>query len=209
MGRAGVAVGRAEALALFLDDRMMMGRGRGGGRVEAGALFFLSGAGRRAGALSFLSGARRRAVVMRAGRGRAGPPEVAPSRGPVGMGRGESGMRRPGSIRASLLLSSLRRAPGPCLLALLAGAGAGPGTVAEAAAAGAGGAGAGGVGGAGGAAWVPGPLSCRLDCRPPLLGAWSACPAITIFRETVRSPSLSPSLEMFMMAVLQLRRSLR
>ena len=50
---------------------------------------------------------------------------------------------------------------------------------------------------------------CRLDCRPPLLGAWSACPAHTIFSETVRSPSLSLSLEMFMMAVLQLLRSLR
>ena len=22
---------------------------------------------------------------------------------------------------------------------------------------------------------MPGPLSCLLDCRPPLLGAWSAC----------------------------------
>ena len=54
-------------------------------------------------------------------------PEVAPSRGPAGMGRGESGKRRFGSIRASLLLSSRRRAPGPRRLALLAGAGAGAG----------------------------------------------------------------------------------
>ena len=147
---------------------------------------------------------------MRAGGGRAGPPSTSvSSRGPAGMGMGESGMRRPGSIRASLLLSSLSRAPGPRLLALLAGAGAGPGAGAGAAAASAGGAGAGGVGGAGGATWVPGPLSCRLDCRPPLLGAWSACPASTIFSVTVRSPSLSPSLEMFMMAVLQLLRSLK
>ena len=56
---------------------------------------------------------------------------------------------------------------------------------------------------------MPGPLSCRLDCQPPILGAWSACPANTIFRETVRSPSQSPSLEMFILAFLQLLRSLR
>ena len=171
----------------------MIGRGRGGGGGGgggAGALSFLSGAGRRAGALSFLSCAGRRAGTSSGTRG----PAV---------------WKRSGSIRASLLLSSLTRAPGPRLLALLAGAGAGPGAVAGAATAGAGGAGTGGVGGVGGATLVPGPLSCWLDCRPPLLEAWSACPAITIFRETVRSPSLSPSLEMIMLAVLQLLRSLR
>ena len=196
----GRGPGRAGAPSLEARERAGV-RGAGAGPEKAGASSLE--AGERAGALSLRS--RRRA---RAGGGGGRGPEVAPSRGPAGMGRGESGMRRPGSIRASLLLSSLRRAPGhrllallapgPRLLALLAGAGAGPGAGAGAAAAGAGGAGAGGVGGAGGATWVPGPLSCRLDCRPPLLGAWSACPANTIFSETVRSPSQSQSLVMFM-----------
>ena len=62
------------------------------------------------------------------------------------MGRGESVWRRSGSIRASLLLSSVTRAPGPRLLALLSGAG-----TAAAGAAGAAGAGVAGAGGAGGA----------------------------------------------------------
>ena len=99
------------------------------GTVEGGGL--LLGAGERAGVL--LLGSSRGA--MRAGRGKADPPSAS-----------ISGSRRPGSIRASLLLSSLRRAPGPRLLALLgagpgagAGAGAGPGAGAGAAAAGGGG----------------------------------------------------------------------
>ena len=45
---------------------------------------------------------------------------------------------------------------------------------------------------------VPGPLSLLLDCRPPFLGAWSACPASTIFSDTVRLLSLSLSLVMDM-----------
>ena len=54
---------------------------------------------------------------------------------------------------------------------------------------------------------MPGPLSCLLDCRPPLLGAWSACPANVILTVTARSPLLS--LWMFMEASLQVLRSLR
>ena len=154
---------------LILCSRMMMGRGPG--RVGAfslearervgvgGAGAFSLEAGERAGVLSL--GARRRAG--------------ADSRGPAGMGREESGMRRFGSIRASLLLSSWRRAPGPRCLALLVGAGAGAGEGEE----GGGVEGAVGCEGAAGEGTrVPGPLSWLLDCRPPLLGAWSACPTI-------------------------------
>ena len=56
---------------------------------------------------------------------------------------------------------------------------------------------------------MPGPLSCLLDCRPLLLGAWSACPAVTILSDTVRSPTLSMSLVMDMLACLHDRLSLR
>ena len=56
---------------------------------------------------------------------------------------------------------------------------------------------------------MPGPLSCLLDCRPPLLGAWSVCPAVTIFSDTVRSPTLSLSLVMDMQACLHVLLSLR
>ena len=201
---AGVVGGQEVVGVLVLWGRGRGRRGRGRGRlfpIQLGNHLLIL---RRPGWRGRCPSSR----VPGGGRGR-----CPSSRGPGG-GRGRAAARgglavwrRSGSIRASLLLSSLTRASGPRLLALLAGAGAGPG--AGAAAASAGGAGAGGVGGAGGATWVPGPLSCRLDCRPPLLGAWSACPANTIFSETVRSPSLSPSLEMFMMAVLQLLRSLK
>ena len=90
----------------------------------------------------------------------------------------ESGRRRFGSIRASLLLSSQRRAPGPPRLALLAGAGAGV-------------VGAGGAGGAGEGAWISGSASCLLGWQPPLLGAWLPSPGICTFRVTWRSPSQS------------------
>ena len=110
--------------------------------------------------------------------------------------------KRPGLIRPSCLLSSRIRAPGPRFLLLFA--------VTGAVAAGAGAAGcAGGAGCAGWWARVPGPLSCVLDCRPPLLGAWSACPASTIFSDTVRLLSLSLSLIMDIEACLQVFLSLR
>ena len=47
---------------------------------------------------------------------------------------------------------------------------------------------------------MPGPLSCLLDCRPPTMGAWSACPAMVTVMVTCRWPSLS--LVMFMVAFL-------
>ena len=133
----------------FLFCRMMMGRGpgragarslgareregeRGAGAGPLKAVAFSLGAGERAGVLSLWSSRG----AMGAGRGRAGPSSAS-----------ISGSRRPGSIRASLLLSSLRRAPGPRLLILLgAGPGAGAG-VGLGVGAGAGAAAVGGVGG--------------------------------------------------------------
>ena len=83
--------------------------------------------------------------------------------------------RRFGSMRASLRLSSPRRAPGPQHLALLAGEGAG--IV--------------GSGGAGEGAWVPCFASCLLGWQPPLLGAWLPWPGTCTFKVTWRPPSLS------------------
>ena len=91
--------------------------------------------------------------------GRASTPPSTPSK--------MSGRRSFGSMRASLLLSSRSRAPGPRRLALLAGAGA----VA-----------AGGAAGEG--ARVPGSTSCLLGWQPPLLGAWLPCPGTFTFSVT-------------------------
>ena len=97
----------------------------------------------------------------------------------------QSGKRRFGSIRASFLLSSRSRAPGPRRLALLAGAGA----VAAAAAA------AGGTEGGEEGARVPGAASRLLGWQPPFLGAWLPCPETFTFSEMFRLPS--PSLKRF------------
>ena len=48
-----------------------------------------------------------------------------------------------------------------------------------------------------------------LDIRPPLLGAWSVCPASTIFSDTVRLLSLSLSLVIDIEACLHVFLSLR
>ena len=84
-------------------------------------------------------------------------------------------------MRASLLLSSRSRAPGPRRLALMAGAG----SVAAGGAAGV----ASGV--AGEEARVPGSTSRLLGWQPPLLGAWFPCPETFTFSEIFRFPSLS------------------
>ena len=73
-------------------------------------------------------------------------------------------------------------------------------------------AGAGAAGCAGCAGWgarVPGPPSCVLDIRPPLVGAWLVCPASTILSDTVRLLSLSLSLVIDIEACLHVFLSLR
>ena len=87
-------------------------------------------------------------------------------------------------MRASLLLLSRSKAPGPRRLALLAGAGA-------VAAGGAGGAAGVAAGVAGEGARVPGSTSCLLGWQPPLLGAWLPSPETFTFSEMFRFPSLS------------------
>ena len=116
-----------------------------------------------------------------------------------------SGPRRPGSIRTSLLLSSLRRAPGPRFLTLLgagpgAGAGVGPGAGA--------GAGAATVGGVGGFRAPELFLSWLLDWAPPLQGDWNSVPGVVTFRMTWQTPrsllkltSASPQLLFSLMKV--------
>ena len=93
-----------------------------------------------------------------------------------------SGRGRFCSMRVTLLLLSRSKALGPRCLALLAGAGAGPGAGAEEGVEGAEGA----EGATGEGTRVPGPLSLLLDCRPPFLGAWSACPTIVTVIVTCR-----------------------
>ena len=75
-----------------------------------------------------------------------------------------SSRRRFGSMRASLLLSSRSKAPGPRCLALLVGAGGG---AAECAAR--------------EGARVPGSTPCLLGWQPPLLGAWLPFPGTWAF----------------------------
>ena len=116
-----------------------------------------------------------------------------------GQARPRPQSKRPGLICPSRLLLSQSSAPGPRFLLLFA--------VTGAVAAGAGAAGC--AGGAGWGARVPGPLSCVLDCRPPLLRAWSVCPASTIFSAIVRLLSLSLSLVMDIEACLHVFLSLR
>ena len=112
-------------------------------------------------------GAARAGGMVGAG-GRADLPSSSTSgKAAAALGLG-SERRRFGSIRASLLLSSRRRDPGPQRMALLAGAGVG--VV--------------GAGGAGEGAWMPGSASCLLGWQPPLLGAWLPCPGTCTFRVT-------------------------